>query len=76
MDDDAETAREKAAELAQNVQSTAAAVCVLLTEHQFRGKLPQPFLLPSVRPGLLLRIRNAGGALRFQRRSLREGRRW
>ena len=49
---------------------------VLLTEHQFRGKLPQPFLLPSVRPGLLLRIRNAGGALRFQRRSLREGRRW
>ena len=23
------------------------------TEHQFRGKLPQPFLRPSVRPGLL-----------------------
>jgi len=27
-------------------------------------------------PGLLLRIRNAGGVLRFQRRSLREGRHW
>ena len=49
---------------------------VLLTEHPFRGKLPQPFLRPSVRPGLLLRIRNAAGVVRFQRRSLREGRRW
>ncbi len=33
-------------------------------------------LLPCVRQGLLLRTRNTGGVVRFQRRSLREGRRW
>ncbi len=52
-------------------QSTATAA-----EHQFRGKLPQPFLLTSVRTGFLLRTRNAGGVVRFQRRSLREVRQW
>jgi len=78
-DDDAGDAHEMLA----SVSNTARSCCpqqqlraVLLTEHQFRGKLPQPFLRPSVRPGLLLRIRNAAGVVRFQRRSLREGRRW
>jgi hypothetical protein len=71
LDDEAEAEREKAAELAQNAQSTATDV-----EHQFRGKLTHPFFLTSVRTGFLLCTRNAGDVVRFQRRSLREGRHW